>query len=564
MISRQKKYLREIIANYFGATYDDLYNLQEVSEKTLRSDIRIIQKALRKYDLAICEDKNRFYIPFEQKEAFLNAFEEIIKADEKQVLANEYQERKMYILISLCKSDDYISMNILADRLYVSKSSVAMIIHDLKDEIPRLVPTASLSVSGRKGIKLNAKEKEIRELLVRAFVKNGGNVEENQFLLNYLHQEFKDLIPNTLKAVNEFMHEENIVIAEENISKSIVHILVIAQRLQHGKCLDKEDLEDNILYDKLSKKLETIGLYINSKELSSLPLLTLNRLVIDDPIAIKAVHQFINETNEEFNEEILKIEDAFPLIAHIDEILKKRIKMSNLKEFVFDTMLQRLLSAYILSGELCTILHQYVDIDIDMENRTYIAMHIQDMYRKHLVIKENILLFDANISQCNMIKTDLEKHFGIKANITPIYARWDIDKMLKQDKYAIILSTKSILGLFDEVPFLKINSFLNDEDYEAIDKIVYKNKPVKIITGGKLIDDHFIFDNIKIKLDKEILFIDDIYLTYTIEPKLRSGVYVSDKGDNKIYIINYDLKDGFIVHHRLINRFGQMLKENKL
>lgn len=140
MLNRQKKYLREIIASYFGASYDDLYALAEVSEKTLKADLQIIQSVLSKYGLAIKEDKNRLYIPFEQKEDFLNAYEEIINEDEKQLMANEYMQRKMYILTYLCKSDDYISMTILADRLYVSKSSVSMIVHDLKEEIPRLVP----------------------------------------------------------------------------------------------------------------------------------------------------------------------------------------------------------------------------------------------------------------------------------------------------------------------------------------------------------------------------------------------------------------------------------------
>lgn len=564
MISRQKKYLREIIANYFGATYDDLYNLQEVSEKTLRSDIRIIQKALRKYDLAICEDKNRFYIPFEQKEAFLNAFEEIIKADEKQVLANEYQERKMYILISLCKSDDYISMNILADRLYVSKSSVAMIIHDLKDEIPRLVPTASLTVSGRKGIKLNAKEKEVRELLVRAFAKDGGNVTENQYFLNYLDKELKDKLGVTLDVINQFMMEQNIVIADDNISKTIAHILIIAQRNNNGRRLDESDFINNNLYDKLAMKLQTIDLCISAQELSSLPLLSLNRAVIDNPLIIKVVHQFINEVNEEFNEEILRIEDAYPLIAHIAEILKKRIKTSELKEFVFDTMLQRLLSAYILCGKLCYLLHEYLKVDIDEENRAYMAMHVQDMYRKHLVICENILLYDANISECNMLKTDLEKHFGTKAVITPVYARWDIEKQLKQKKYAIILSTQSILGLFDEVPFLKINSFLVNEDYDAINKIVYKNRPVKIIKGGLINGGYFCFEDTKTMINKEILFIDGIYVTCTIDPKLKTGAYEALYKDTRLFVLNTDMQDDFVVYHRLINRFGQMIKERKI
>lgn len=563
MISRQKKYLREIIANYFGATFDDLYAIQEVSEKTLRADIQVIQGALSKYGLAIKEDRNRLYIPFEQKEDFLNAYEEIISEDEKQMMVNEYEERKIYILTSLCKTDDYISMNILADRLYVSKSSVAMIIHDLKEEIPNLVSSASLTVSGRKGVKLNASEKEIRELLVRSFMKNTDPVLENKYFLNYLDEELKNKFDATLEIVKQFMQENNIIFADQNISKVIAHILIIAQRLKHNKFLDVDDYVDNSLYEKLSEKLSSINLYISSKELSSLPLISLNRSIIEKPVIVDIVYQFIKEINDEFKEEILRVEDAYQLIVHIDEILKKS-SQTKLKEFVLDTMLQRLLSAYFLSGRLCKAIYDKLNITLDEEHRAYIAMHIQDMYRKHLIIKENMLLYDANVSECNMLKTDLEKHFGVKAEITSVYVRWDIEKKIKEKKYAIILSTQSILGMFDGIPFLKINSFLTNDDYEAINKLVYKNRPVKITKGGQIDNNYFIYENVKTLLNKEILLIDGIYVTCTTNQNLKSGVYEINYKDTRLFVINNDMKENFMTYHRLINRFGQMLKENKI
>lgn len=564
MISRQKKYLREIIASYFGATYDDLYALSDVSEKTLKADLQVIKSVLSKYNLAIKEDKNRLYIPFEQKEDFLNAYEEIINEDEKNLMANEYMQRKMYILTYLCKSDDYISMNLLADRLYISKSSVSMIVHDLKEEISRLVPAASLTVSGCKGIRLNAKEKEVRELLVRAFAKDGGTVTENQYFLNYLDKEFKDKLEPTLNAVNQFMQEQNIFVADDNISKTIAHILIIAQRNKNGCVLDDADFIADDLYDKLANKLQEIDLFIAAQELSSLPLLNLNRAVIDNPLVIKVVHQFISEVNEEFKEEILRVEDAYPLIAHIDEILKKRVKTSYLKDFVFDTMLQRLLSAYILCGRLSELLNIHFNITKDEENRAYMAMHVQYMYRKHLEICENMLLYDANVSECNMIKTDLEKHFGAKASISPVYTRWDIEKQLKLNKYSIILSTQSMLGLFDEIPFLKINSFLTNEDYDAINKIVYKNRPIKIVKGGEMDIDNFVIDNIKTKVNKEILFVDGVYIACTINPELKMGAYEASYKNTRIFILNNDMKGAFVTYHRLINCFGQMIKEGKI
>ena len=45
-----------------------------------------------------------------------------------------------------------------------------------------------------------------------------------------------------------------------------------------------------------------------------------------------------------------------------------------MKEFVFDQMLQRLLSAYLLCGTLCDLIYKYTGIVLDEENRAYMAM----------------------------------------------------------------------------------------------------------------------------------------------------------------------------------------------
>lgn len=564
MINRQKKYLREIIVNYFGVTYNQLYEISEVSEKTLKSDLQAIQSALRKYNLNLCESKSKIYIPFEQKQAFIDAYEEIIKNDEKKMLPNEYDERKLFILNFLCESEGYISMNTLADELYVSKSTISAIIHELKVVIPELVDTASLTVSGRKGIKLNANEKEIRELLVRAFDKYGGIVTENRYFLKYLEEDLQLKLNDFLKVISNFLEENKIVIANGNISKLIVHTMIIVQRIRRGKFLDDNDVLNDSIFIQLSEKLKKIGIDINESELSSLPIYGLNRGIIKNKISINIVEEFINNINNKFNSRILRMEDAYPLIAHIDDFLENGIRNYGMKDFIFDEMLERLLSAYLLCGTLCELIYKYTKNIVDDENRVYMAMHIQQMYRKHLFINENILLYNPNVSECNMIKTDLKKHFGDKANIHSVYVRWDIEKKLEEIKFSVILSTESILANFNYVPFLKINSFLTNEDYNAINQIVYKNRPIKIIYGGSLIDNKFYFDNITIELTDEIVCIKNLYLICVLEPNLKLGIYGVNYKNSRIFIINNDLKYDFATYHRMINSFGRMIKENSI
>lgn len=565
MISRQKMILREIIANYFGESEEKLCKMGDITSKTFKSDMQIIEKALDKYHLKINEKDNRYFIPFELKKDYLKAYEEIIEEDEKQVLALENTERKIRILIDLCKIDCYLSMNLLADNLYVSKTSVSSLIHELEEEIPAKVKEAKLEVSGRKGVKLIASEKQRRELLVRFFAMDESKVKSNRFLLMYLEEKNINKIEPVIRAVSHFLRINNFEISNNNIDKLIMHVLIILQRQEHNCYLDKQDVIFSPLYDDLKDELKKENIEIKTDELSSLPLLRLNRAVLVNPIVNDILKEFAEEIKEEYHTDILRLDDTKSLASHIDEIVSKGLSSYVKKDFVLEQMLQRLLNAYLICGNLCKIIKKYTGMDIDNEHRFYMAMHIQWLYRKNICVNEKMLLYDSNISECEMIKIDLEKHFGSKATIIPVNIRWEINQILKENQIAIILSTSSILDDFGNVPFLKINSFLSDEDYRFIDKIVYKNKDVKVIKAQYDEETNiFTYNNKELSLDNEIVEINNILFTHTVNSNLPMAVFEVIKDEKRLFVFNYNLENGFLKYHRMVNSFGQMIKEKKI
>lgn len=565
MISRQKMILREIIANYFGESEEKLCKMGDITSKTFKSDMQIIEKALDKYHLKINEKDNRYFIPFELKKDYLKAYEEIIEEDEKQVLALENTERKIRILIDLCKIDCYLSMNLLADNLYVSKTSVSSLIHELEEEIPVKVKEAKLEVSGRKGVKLIASEKQRRELLVRFFAMDESKVKSNRFLLMYLEEKNINKIEPVIRAVSHFLRINNFEISNSNIDKLIMHVLIILQRQEHNCYLDKQDVIFSPLYDDLKDELKKENIEIKTDELSSLPLLRLNRAVLVNPIVNDILKEFAEEIKEEYHTDILRLDDTKSLASHIDEIVSKGLSSYVKKDFVLEQMLQRLLNAYLICGNLCKIIKKYTGMDIDNEHRFYMAMHIQWLYRKNICVNEKMLLYDSNISECEMIKIDLEKHFGSKATIIPVNIRWEINQILKENQIAIILSTSSILDDFGNVPFLKINSFLSDEDYRFIDKIVYKNKDVKVMKAQYDEETNiFTYNNKELSLDNEIVEINNILFTHTVNSNLPMAVFEVIKDEKRLFVFNYNLENGFLKYHRMVNSFGQMIKEKKI
>ncbi len=563
MINRHKMILREIIANYFGASEDELCALGNITSKTLKSDIQVLDDSLKKYHLCLyCKD-NRYYIPFEEKDQYLDAYDELIKEDENQMLSSENTERKIQLLIALCKSNEYISMNMLADKLYISKTSISSIIHELKKEVPEKVPEACLEISSHKGVRLIASEKQKRELLVRFFSIDDNPAKQNRYLQMYLEEQNKELLPRVQEKLNEFLVTHNFEIANDNINKLIMHLMVIIQRVEHHQCLLENEVVYSSLYDDLSHDLKDIGIEIQAKDLSSLPLQRINRAVIVHPIVNEIIEAFIEEIKEEYHFVIFKVEDTKSLAAHIDDLISRGSSSYIKQDFMYDQMLQRLLSAFLLSGNLCKIIEEKTNFKVNEENRFYLAMHIQWLYRKDLVINEKMLLYDSNISECEMLQTDLEKHFGSKATIKNVYLSTDINKEIEKDSYKIILSTKSVLGDFKRVPFLKIHSFLTNEDYDAIDKIVYKNKLVKII-DAKTRDNQLVYHEVKVPLVNEVIQIKGYSLTHTVCSNIDTGVYRTVQDDKTVFVFNYNETTDFLKYHRMINSFGQMIKENKV
>ncbi len=434
----------------------------------------------------------------------------------------------------------------------------------MKNEIPLIVKNTDIEISVKKGVKLKASEKEIRLLLAREFQKYETHVDENKVFLKYLNSDIREKMGDVSNAIRVFLHDYKYEISNEQIAKLIMHTMIIMQRVNKNQSLAEEDVNDAMIYQYYADTLAESGIHISSRELSSLPLLRLNRAVIKHPIVVEIVEDFIQEINKKYQENILLVEDAGPLIAHIDEMLSEEYPMPELEEFVLEQTVQRLLSAYMLAGRLCQMIEEKTGYAIDVEKRAYIAMHVQGLYRKHIFVNEAMLLYDSNISECNMIRTDLEKHFGSKATVDTVYVRWDIEKQLKQKEYAIILGTKSVLGAFGKIPFLKIHPFLTNADYTLINQIVYKNRPVEILKGKyNAAKNSFMYGSVEVKLDQEIIEIQGIRMMQSKEDFLETAVYQVE-GQKSFYILNYNSGSHFLVYHRLINRFGQMIKEHSV
>ena len=74
----------------------------------------------------------------------------------------------------------------------------------------------------------------------------------------------------------------------------------------------------------------------------------------------------------------------------------------------------------------------------------------------------------------------------------------------------------------------------------------------------------FTYNNKELSLDNEIVEINNILFTHTVNSNLPMAVFEVIKDEKRLFVFNYNLENGFLKYHRMVNSFGQMIKEKKI
>ena len=148
-----------------------LASLLHVTDRTIRSDIQIINEILEKNGSKIkLKRKTGYYIEINDQEKY-NAFLYAIKQNKMNNLElDTSQDRIKYLLNILLYSNNYISLDDLADKIYVSKNTLQNYIKTLKNIF--LKYNIEYISKTNVGIKVIGNENDKRKCLVESIINN--------------------------------------------------------------------------------------------------------------------------------------------------------------------------------------------------------------------------------------------------------------------------------------------------------------------------------------------------------------------------------------------------------
>ena len=216
-------------------TSEELATSLNVSSKTIRNEIRKINADLAKYKAYIeIKPKHGCKLVVNDHELFEQYLKSI--SSEEENIPNNAKERVFYILQLLLTNDDWIKVEDLCERLYVSQSSLSLNLKDVRNYLEEY-NILLLSKPGY-GLKIQGNEFDIRLCLANlSFINREENprafLEDKQKVL----RDIRSILYRIFQKYNYHMTDFSF----ENL---VIHIFVALYRAK--ECCEAQLSDDQI------------------------------------------------------------------------------------------------------------------------------------------------------------------------------------------------------------------------------------------------------------------------------------------------------------------------------
>ncbi|MDK2562415.1 BglG family transcription antiterminator [Romboutsia sedimentorum] len=548
VINNRQQEILEILFNKKDViTSDKLCSAINVSSRTVRNDIKEINKTFKDKGINISSQKGKGYrLNIEDIELFNKLIKKKVNNLESDYLTKE--ERYNFIIFILLKNNlentEYITQIELADSLYISISSLKNDLKIVKEKLEKY--KLSIAKVSNKGIMLDGEEEYIRYYINKQLQKS-----------QLFKQTFNSIYQNKVSSISK---DDISIIIRENIIKFKLRLtdvsyknlmnciqICILRKLYNKKIQYQREYMDKIKNESssyISEKIcsdikdrfdilliESDIVFITKHILSSNTIVKskyeiLSMLNTQDLMNYKLVEEIINAIDINFgvnldSDDILK---DF-LVSHIKGAInraKYNIKVEN-------EMLNNIKSNYPFSfgmGILANdIIKKNIGIRLCEDDVGFLSLHLEASMRrleinKERKVKKVIIICSTGAGTSLLLKVKLQKQFGNQLIIVDTIPWYEFDEKLLSVLDFVISTMKLdsinkdrivyVKNLLDEEEIQNIKSKINDVQSSEIslDKrfkedlffmnsnITNKSEAIKFMTD-KLVDRGYINSEIQ-------------------------------------------------------------------
>lgn len=453
-----------------------------VSNKTIQKEVASINIFLGKKGKIESNNRKGYYFLVEDEKLLSS----IIKDDEKQIEKEIANGRTKLIIMLLIFEKDYISMNKIAERLYLSKSTVNVEIQKVKRVVNR-VPGYSLEISSYKGIYIHANEVLKRFMLTKSF---DIRIDYAKVLGDQTFKNIDEIYKKTYDFLKDVLIENNYIISGSTFQQFQIFIIICILRQEKEFYIEKQN---NYTIDKITlqigKRIKTdLNYDLNIDELN----------VIQLYLQERNIFQKINNNSEKIKKKLdffykkVKVDLGIELkndktinsvlIKHIEKMIL-RIEKSH---FIINDFTKEIFQKYPLETHIVKIyLQSCLDILIPDSEMGYIIVYLASILENYYSKLSIVLISNAELSFLiniqNVIKSKLGQTIS-KIETIPLYL-YESKKEEYNSKFEFFLTTEKEI-IFKDNRFVYINSIPDKYEVnklaEQIEQFNDKNQKQKL------------------------------------------------------------------------------------
>jgi lichenan operon transcriptional antiterminator len=458
----------------------------DVSDRTIRSDIKAIQPECPKLGISIESIRGKGYqIQVFEHALFLNEFSQL-KREINDEMANDFSEkndRVLYLLKRLLLGKKSIKLEVFEDEMFVSKSTIQ---NDLKD-VRKILLKYNLTLVNRPhyGTQVEGDEYMKRLCLSNYIFNRRSNVLVDHETFTLLKQElYKKIKEIIIQKVNEYKIEIS-DIALENLA---IHIAIACKRIEEGFII--EQFNDHVMEDHPFEKIVAIEIVkemqnytelifpdseidyiivhlLGTKLLHSEKLTEFSEFDEVGSIVQCMLKRLQNEWNWNFESDIDFIQ---ALTLHIRPAMNRLRYKMNIRNPLLNEIKVKYPSAFEGAVAACKCIEEYLSIEPGEDEIAYIALHIgvalERMKSKLKQVKRVVVVCASGVGSAKLLYYRLQHLFEHEMEIVASINYYKLSEY-NLSSIDFIISTipiKEDLG----IPVKVVNTFLGDEDIKQI------------------------------------------------------------------------------------------------
>lgn len=492
--------LRELMASETPVTSEYLANIIQVTSRTIREDIKTLERSLRSQGATIRSIRGTGYeLIIEDDHLFRAYLQDVVQQEkgEEQLTPDSPDARIKYLIRRFLLAEHYLKLDDLCEEMHISKSTIQ---NDLK-HVKKVFNNYDIELEKRPnyGMKVKGSEVKLRFALSEYVFDRNENIAKTIWQDQLSSLTAEENLEAIWSVILDEIKENGITLSDIAINNLFIHIAIAYKRIKSGHHVSLYKKELNEIIDqkeyqvakKIVKKAEEIfGVTFPQVEIAYIAIHLLGtKMITQTNMSEQEIGQVIEADIYQLTTEALEaIESKLRLgIRHDRELiiglglhLKPAINRYKYGMNVRNPMIDDIKTNYPLAFDAGIIagmvLEKKMDVSIDENEIGYLALHIgAAMERRKLQTgpKRCMIVCASGLGSAQLLKYKLKSQFGDKLEIIGTTEYYKLQQ-IPFDQTDFIVSSVPISEQLP-VPVVEVNTILGDKDLTKIEAFVIEN-----------------------------------------------------------------------------------------